>query len=311
MLAAVALAGCGGSGQSEYEPSEAQLEERAKRRGFDGPLAETFATASEFCGGQPKSEFADASAERLPAGASDAAIAHAYAEEWPRRLKQAVFEGCVDGLARVPARPPPSSPLARALWGRNFIATSVSGLPRRLDPPVQQPPQIRLSFSAEREHDVGWKARCNGYGGNVRITATKIEVDRVGHTLVGCQDEREEEDEWLFRFMDSDPEWRLGVTKLTLISNSAKIELKGFRDPNSCPISPSGGRIDLGAGVLGCEAALNLLTLYVEGQERYLQGWKCRREEQMDGLDWVRCRNGKRQLTAEDFDLDSLRRGEP
>jgi heat shock protein HslJ len=236
VLAAVTLAGCGSSGQPEherdeakYERNEAKLEERARQRGFDRSQAETFATVSEVCGGQPKSEFEDVSVERLPDGASNAAIAHAYAAEWPRRLRRAVFEGCMDGLARVPARPPPSSPLARALWGRNFIATSVYGLPEKPDPPVDQPPHIRLSLSSGREHDLGWEALCNGYGGSVRITATKIEVDRVGSTLVGCSDEREAEDEWLSRFMESDPEWRLEATKLTLISNDAKIELKVLR----------------------------------------------------------------------------------
>jgi heat shock protein HslJ len=233
VLAAVTLAGCGSSGQPEherdeakYERNEAKLEERARQRGFDRSQAETFATVSEFCGGQPKSELEDVSVERLPDGASDAAVAHAYAAEWPRRLKRAVFEGCMDGLARVPARPPPSSPLARSLWGRSFIATSVYGLPEKPDPPVDQPPHIRLSLSSGREHNLGWEAHCNGFGGSVRITATKIEVDRVGSTLVGCSDELEAEDKWLSQFMESDPEWRLEATKLTLTSDDAKIELK-------------------------------------------------------------------------------------
>jgi len=153
---------------------------------------------------------------------------------------------------------------ARSL-GARVIVVSVRSLPRKPEPPVSSPPSIRLGFGNEKEHGVGWTARCNSFGGNARITATKIEVDQVASTTVGCSGEREEEDDWLFRFMDSDPEWRMDGTELTLIANGTKIELMGFRDPKSCPISPSGGRIDFGANV-GCETALNLLTIYAEGR---------------------------------------------
>lgn len=312
VLGAGVLAGCGGSGPSDSERFALKLKQRAKQKGFDRRQVETFVLASEFCGSAPKSEFGDASIEHLPANPSDQAVARAYSQEWPPHVKHAVFEGCMDGLARVPARPPPSSPVSRALWGRNFIVTSVDGLQGGAEPPIDQPTNIRLGFSAQGEHAIGWNGICNSHGGHVRITATSLEVKRVGSTAVGCGDEREAEDEWLFQFMISEPEWGLAGTRLTLTADDVRIELMGFKDPNSCPIAPGGGRIDLGPGVfMGCEEALGLLSLYAEGRERYLQGWTCQREELADGLDRVRCQNGKARLVAEGFDLEALRVGGP
>lgn len=307
------LAGCGGSGLSDSERFAAKLEQRAKQKGFDSRQVETFVLASEFCGSAPKSEFGDASIEQLPANPSDQAVARAYSQEWPPHVEHAVFEGCMDGLARVPARPPPSSPTGRALWGRSFIVTSIDGLQGDAEPPIDQPTTIRLSFSPQDEQAIGWTGICNSHGGHVRITETSLEIERVGGTLVGCGDEREAEDEWLFQFMTSEPEWQLADTRLRLTGDDAQIELMGLRDPVGCQISPSGGRIDFEADVhLVCEAALDLLTNYAEGRERYLAGWKCRREAQPDGLDRVRCRfKGKPQFTARNFDLDSLRTERP
>lgn len=323
MLAGVVLASCGDSQRSEgawddtqaedharqrgYEREEARAEERAREMGFNARQAEAFAIGRSVCGEEPKSEFAVDSVG-LPADSSDAAIARGYANEWPPKLTKAVFEGCMEGLATVPVHAPPSSPLAQDLWGRNFVVTSVTGGQGEQGPPVHQPPDIRFGFSGERDHAVFWEARCNSFGGDVHVTATRIEVERVGGTLIGCFDGREQEDQWLSWFMESDPEWHLEGTKLRLASAAAEIELKGFRDPDSCPISPSGGRIDFGGGAFSCEGALELLTLYAEGKERYMQGWNCRRERQANGLDRVLCRDGKAQFSAEGFNLNSLRR---
>ena len=105
-------------------------------------------------------------------------------KRWPRKR------------TRPQERPLQSSP-ARDLWNRNFIATSVSSRPGKLDPPIQQPPQIRLDFSSKRHHSVGWKARCNGFGGKVHFDEAKLKVEQILGTAVVCGEEREGEDEWL------------------------------------------------------------------------------------------------------------------
>jgi len=142
-------------------------------------------------------------------------------QRWPRKPTRAL------------ERPLQSSPTGD-LWSRNFIATSVSGRPGKLDPPVQQPPQIRLSFSGKRHHGVGWKARCNGFGGKVRFDEAKLKVEQVLSRTVGCGEEREREDEWLLQFMNSKPEWQLEGTRLTLVSENAEIEFTAEdADPDS------------------------------------------------------------------------------
>jgi heat shock protein HslJ len=130
--------------------------------------------------------------------------------------------GGVEG-GQAPSRFPRSSPLARDIWGRTFRATSISG--EDDEPSVAQPIQLRVSFSDERGHGIGWQANCNSFGGNVRFTATKMEVHGIGGTLIGCAPEIQEEDEWLTEFMQAEPEWRLDGERLRLISDRATIEL--------------------------------------------------------------------------------------
>lgn len=211
VLLGLVLASCG-----DDSPSE-----RDREGGRAGK--EAFALAKLACGEEPRADFA-VSSVGLPASAGNVAVAHAYAGQWPPGLAKAVFRGCMAGLATVPDRAPPSSPLARDLWGRNFVATAVVGS-EGSDPPVHQPPEIRIAFSSEGYHAISWTARCNSFGGAVRITATKLEVEQAGGTLIGCPDGRHEEDQWLSGFMESGPEWDLQGGKLRLVTASAEIEL--------------------------------------------------------------------------------------
>lgn len=307
-LAAVALVGCGGAVESEEKKRAIEARTRALAMGFDGAEARIFAQDSRYCSMQPRADLAREFG--LPGDATPRAIARWHAEGARPRDRKVVFAGCLDGLSRTPARAPPSSPLAQALWGREFVAISASGLPRRPDPPVRRPPHIRIGFSSEQNQLVGWGVGCNAIGGKVRITSTKLLVRSSGTTLIGCVGEVEEEEEWLSRFMASEPEWHLEGTELTLVARGAKIELEGFEDPDSCPVSASGGRIDFTGATIDCESAILLLTVYAEGRQD-LRGWKCHGEELSDGLDRVVCRGRKVEFTARDFDLDSLRRGAP
>ena len=294
LLIAAGLAGCGGS-----EQSEVRVGDEARAQGFEGRQVKIFALAKNVCEMEPRSE--TAVNEGLPADSSSVAIARRYAAEWPQKIRRAAFAGCMAGLGEVPARFPSSSPSARDIWGRHFVVTSVAGGDDE-EPPVAQPVYIQLTFGSEKEHSVGWQARCNSFGGNVRFTATKMEVDGVGGTLVGCESDAEEEDEWLADFIQADPEWRLEGEHLRLSSDSGTIELRGFEDPNSCLISPEGGRVDFGNSGIGCEGALGLMTLYMEGKERFLQGWECRGPEPSDDRSRVVCRRGKSWFAVEGFD---------
>lgn len=298
VLAAGVLAGCGASEQSGRAGDDAQVEGQDRKGGFKGRRAKTFASTKHVCEIEPRSELAVA--EGLSADSSIVAIARRYAAEWPRKLRRAAFQGCMSGLGEVPAPFPPSSPQAREIWERDFVVTSVTG--EDDEPPVARPIRIRLSFSPERHHTFGWQARCNSFGGDVQFTATEMNVDQVGSTLVGCAQEVEEEDDWLADFMEADPEWRLDGERLQLISDSATIELAGFEDPNSCRISPSGGRVDFGNSGADCESALALVALHAEGKDRYLRGWKCRDRESASMLSRTVCRHGKKWFAVQGFD---------
>jgi hypothetical protein len=46
-------------------------------------------------------------------------------------------------------------------------------------------------------------------------------------TAIGCQADRQEEDNWLTEFMQSGPEWQLDGERLRLASDEATIELRG------------------------------------------------------------------------------------
>lgn len=210
----------------DYKREEATAEKRAREIGYNHRETEDFATGWLVCSGESKSEFAGEMG--LPADAGDADIAHLYASEWPAKDVEAIYAGCMYGLARTPAHFPASSPSAEELWEREFVAISVTGRGGR-QPPVHQPPEIKLGFGSEQAHNVGWTARCNDFGADARVTATRIEVEPAFGTEIGCPGGQEREDEWLLRFMDSDPEWRLDGNKLTLTSNRAQIEWEGQR----------------------------------------------------------------------------------
>jgi heat shock protein HslJ len=214
------LAACGSSEQSVGDRAESRSKQHVNRQ------AKSFALAREVCEETPKADFAVESVD-LPADATDVAIARGYASQWGEKEQKAAFRGCLDGLSRAPARFPPSSPAAQALWDRSFIVTSIAANGESGDPPVAQSPHIRFWFSREGEHAVSWKARCNGYGGDIRVTTHRIKVSELGSTLIGCPEAPGKEDAWLARFMEAMPSWHLEGERLQLSTDYATLRLRG------------------------------------------------------------------------------------
>jgi heat shock protein HslJ len=111
------------------------------------------------------------------------------------------------------------------LWGRKFVSISVTegGDPR----PPARGTRITLEFatSNDRRH-VGWTAGCNGFGARVRATPKVIEISRIASTAVGCDADREQQDRWLGRFLESSPRWRLSDGQLTLRDQGTVIRLE-------------------------------------------------------------------------------------
>jgi hypothetical protein len=226
-LSLSALVGCGDGEKSGDRglDGRAAVAALVAQSGFAGEMAKAYETALRACGAQPRSEFVEESVE-VAADADDAAIARGYARGWPPRKREAVVAGCRRGLAVVPDEPAPSVPEARRLWGREFAAISVAAAQGMASPPIEHADEIRIGFSPELEHSLYWSGLCNGHGGRVRITATQLKVRNAGGTLVGCFENREEEDAWLSAFIEAGPEWSLDDGLLTLRSDSAVIELE-------------------------------------------------------------------------------------
>lgn len=227
LIAVASFAGCGGDGSDgdSAERSSGPGDDAAVPRRFKAEPAKWFAIARGVCGAQPKSEYIEETGE-VPMGSSDLAVARAYAAELPRRLRPAAVAGCLDGLSRVPDRPLPSAPEADALWGSEFAGVSVSAVAGAKEPPLERADELRLSFSDPATNSLGWSGLCNSHGGRVRITADHLEVRNTGGTLVGCPDGREEEDQWVFEFLDAGPAWRLDGDRLVLSIDSAELVLE-------------------------------------------------------------------------------------
>lgn len=218
LAAVVGLGGCGDSEGGGPVTDGESAEDRARELGFEGRQVETFRGTWEFCGSRSQKQV-----DGRPAR-SDTEMARRYAAGWPPNQRRAAFRGCLDGLATVPVRFPPSSPLARDLWGKRFVLTAASG---EREPPLSKPLRAQVSFSAERGHNVGWSASCNGFGADARITATRIEIDgEVSGTLIGCDERRQAEDEWLSEFIAAGPEWSFEDGRLTLSGEGATLELR-------------------------------------------------------------------------------------
>jgi len=111
----------------------------------------------------------------------------------------------------------------RPLWGRDFIAIGVSGRAGKR-PPIEHASDVGLSLSRQG-HRIGWKVRCNGFGGLAHLRGGRIQVSRVAGTQIGCGGRVEREDEWLTQFLEADPEWRLEDDRLVLDGKSGVIEL--------------------------------------------------------------------------------------
>jgi hypothetical protein len=76
----------------------------------------------------------------------------------------------------------------------------------------------------------------------------------------------------------------------------------GFEDPHLCVLSPRGGRIELRDSGLGCEDALELISLYERGEYRYLKPWSCTDTPIGNGRQRIVCRDGKKSFAIQGYE---------
>jgi heat shock protein HslJ len=111
------------------------------------------------------------------------------------------------------------------LWGRGFVSTAVTegGEPRPLVPDTR----ITMEFAGRQDHGrLSWRAGCNLFGGELEATPDTLRIEVGPSTMMGCPPRLQEQDEWLARFLESAPGWRLRDDALTLTSGEAAIELE-------------------------------------------------------------------------------------
>jgi|GEM_PF-2249971 len=106
---------------------------------------------------------------------------------------------------------------SRLLWGRDFVATSVSDRGRQRKPPITEPSDVSISFSASPGHHwIGWEVNCNGYGARVKTRHGRLILSELVGTAIACPGPPTLEDRWLGRFFEANPHWSLRGSHLRL-----------------------------------------------------------------------------------------------
>lgn len=118
-------------------------------------------------------------------------------------------------LAACSASPP-------NLAGREFVSQRVTAPDPNL--PLVVGTQIRMRFTAT---EVSFSAGCNSMGGTYRIEdGTRLRLDNVFSTEMGCDPERHAQDQWLSELLGSGPSIRLVADTLAIDSGSTQILLE-------------------------------------------------------------------------------------
>lgn len=107
------------------------------------------------------------------------------------------------------------------LAGRTFLSESATegGAPRDL----VEGTQISLEFG--EDGGLVAAAGCNRLRADVTVGDDTLEIAGVERTTRGCDQARQEQDEWLTDFLSSSPAWTLDGDRLTLTSGGTEIVL--------------------------------------------------------------------------------------
>jgi heat shock protein HslJ len=102
---------------------------------------------------------------------------------------------------------------AEELVGRSFVSVAVTedGAERQLADGTE----IELNFPDDAPA-IGWSAGCNQFGAGLEVEGDVLVVAEPEGTLMGCDDERHTQDEWLTDFLTSEPTWSLDDETLML-----------------------------------------------------------------------------------------------
>ena len=131
---------------------------------------------------------------------------------------------------RAPAAEPDPEPHdpGRRLADRGFASVRVTqdGRPR----PLVEGTRIEIAFERRDTGDVvRWRSGCNISGGDLTVTQRRLLVDPTGGTLMGCAEERHDQDGWVRAFFQSDPLWELRDGRLRLEADDTVVVFEPAR----------------------------------------------------------------------------------
>lgn len=112
------------------------------------------------------------------------------------------------------------SPAAASLADHEYLSVNVTdgGAAR----PLVAGTRIRLNFSGA---NLGASAGCNSIGGTYRIEGGRLVFEGGSMTEMGCDPERDKQDQWLITLLGSKPTVRLVGNELTLESGAIVVRL--------------------------------------------------------------------------------------
>ena len=148
-------------------------------------------------------------------------------------LLVAALTGCAGDAARDGAAGEhPAAPATAVVplpEGRTFVSTAVTaaGQPKALVPGTT----IRLQIPAPDRISV--RAGCNTAMSPARIDGTRLVVEDLAFTAIGCDQALHQQDEWIGGFFKAGPTWQLTGNDLVLTSQDLELRLtdKSIAEP--------------------------------------------------------------------------------
>lgn len=114
----------------------------------------------------------------------------------------------------------PAAASADSLDDRTFLSTKV--LEGSEERELVDGSRIRLAFT---EDGLSANAGCNTMHGDTRVDGDRLQIDGMGGTEMGCEQELMKQDEWLQDFLTGGPTWRLAGDALVLSTGDTEIHL--------------------------------------------------------------------------------------
>jgi heat shock protein HslJ len=113
---------------------------------------------------------------------------------------------------RGPSTGPGASEGSAPLWGSTFLLTSA----RTDGEPMAIVANTEISLRFTEDHLIHVTGGCNAMSGPVTVENGRLSVVALSSTLMGCDEPRQAQDEWLADFLEGDPSFELTGATLTL-----------------------------------------------------------------------------------------------